>query len=163
MTDNGGKDITSNQNRLEIQDHTVKQKSSAEVTTGQEVTHRNTKETARNDEDQKEKASLEPEDPKDVKEEVNTIGNTSITTKHSGSTKPHDNIGKIADELVEKKLTQCNSKEDIINEILTMKKSIDKLVGNIRDTKMLSQKYDKDNQYLQEYVDTLMTNNEIKK
>lgn len=163
MADNESKDISSNQNRLEMQDHTVKQKSSTELTTDQEITHKNTEEASRNDENQKEKASLEQEDPKDVKEDVNTTGNSPITTKHSGTTKSHDNIGKLADELVEKKLTQCNGKEDIINEILTMKKSIDKLVGNIRDTKMLSQKYDKDNQYLQEYVDTLMTNNEIKK
>ena len=52
--------------------------------------------------------------------------------------------------------------EEIVNEILELKLKISTLVSNIRDTKTLCDKYDNQNQYLQDYVGSLMKSGEIK-
>lgn len=55
------------------------------------------------------------------------------------------------------------SKDQMIDEILRLKSSINSLTSNIRDTKTVCEKYENDNQYLQDYVGTMMQNNDIKK
>ncbi|CAH6722862.1 SCOCO-like protein 1 [[Candida] jaroonii] len=55
------------------------------------------------------------------------------------------------------------SKEDMIREINKLKASISSLASNIRDTRHVVERYNNDNQYLQDYVGTLMKNNDLKK
>ncbi|CUM46748.1 uncharacterized protein AC631_02430 [Debaryomyces fabryi] len=52
--------------------------------------------------------------------------------------------------------------EEMVTEILSLKLKIATLISNIRDTKTLSDKYDNENQYLQDYVGSLMKSGEIK-
>lgn len=52
--------------------------------------------------------------------------------------------------------------EEIVNEILELKLKISTLVSNVRDTKTLCDKYDNQNQYLQDYVGSLMKSGDIK-
>ena len=52
--------------------------------------------------------------------------------------------------------------EEMVAEILDLKLKISTLISNIRDTKTLSDKYDNENQYLQDYVGSLMKSGEIK-
>lgn len=52
------------------------------------------------------------------------------------------------------------SKDEMIEEISRLKTSISFLSSNIRDTRNVVENYDSENQYLQEFVGTLMKNNE---
>lgn len=49
----------------------------------------------------------------------------------------------------------------MISEILRLKRDINTMVGNIRNTKLLCEKYESENQYLQDYVGNLMRSGEI--
>lgn len=48
------------------------------------------------------------------------------------------------------------SKQQMIDQITEYKQKISDLTNNVRDTKSLSEKYEHNNQYLQEYIGTLM-------
>lgn len=53
--------------------------------------------------------------------------------------------------------------DDKIARILDLTANIDTLTANIRNTKRLYDKYDSENQYLQDYIGTLMNSDEIRK
>lgn len=54
-------------------------------------------------------------------------------------------------------------KQRIIQEILSTKTEISRLLNNIRDTRTVCHRLSAENQYLQEYVGTLMKSNDVKK
>lgn len=47
-------------------------------------------------------------------------------------------------------------KQDKIDQIMAMKVKLTQLVENIRDTKLLCEKYENENQYLQDYIGNYM-------
>ncbi|ODV81312.1 uncharacterized protein CANTADRAFT_28316, partial [Suhomyces tanzawaensis NRRL Y-17324] len=53
-------------------------------------------------------------------------------------------------------------KEAKIEEILQLKAKINTLMNNIRDTKQVSDKFENENQYLQEYFGSLMKSEDLK-
>lgn len=54
------------------------------------------------------------------------------------------------------------SKQDKVNEILRLKGDITKLVQNVRDQSAICTKYSNENQYLQEYIGTVMKSGDMK-
>lgn len=53
-------------------------------------------------------------------------------------------------------------KEAKINQILDMKNKLSSLISNIRNTRTFCEKYDNENQYLQDYIGSLMKSGELK-
>ena len=53
-------------------------------------------------------------------------------------------------------------KQKIIDEILSTKTEISRLLNNIRDTRTVCNRLSAENQYIQEYVGTLMKSNDVK-
>lgn len=51
------------------------------------------------------------------------------------------------------------SRQAKIDEILSLKTRISTLIENIRDTKLICEKFDNENQYLQDYVGNYMKTN----
>lgn len=68
-------------------------------------------------------------------------------------------------EVGEGDLTQKETpnKEKTVEEILALKNKISTLITNIRDTKRLCERYKHENQYLQDYVGSLMASGEMQK
>lgn len=96
-----------------------------------------------------EEADLGADTVPDTVDTVDTVANTELK-----NTVPPINIDS----------TQLDmSKEDMIKEINRLKSSISSLASNIRDTRHVVERYNNDNQYLQDYVGTLMKNNDLKK
>lgn len=91
-----------------------------------------------------------------VEEETSSIEDNTMTKSTEKSTESGTSVGNDADTYI-KRLN-----EEIVNEILELKLKISTLVSNIRDTKTLCDKYDNQNQYLQDYVGSLMKSGEIK-
>lgn len=54
------------------------------------------------------------------------------------------------------------SKEDKINDLQELRRNISTLIANVRNTKRLCEKYDSENQYLQDYVGSVMTRGDMK-
>lgn len=54
------------------------------------------------------------------------------------------------------------SKQEKVNEILRLKGDIAQLVQNIRDQSAVCTKYSNENQYLQEYIGTVMKDGDMK-
>ncbi|KAK6455930.1 uncharacterized protein RJT20DRAFT_51751 [Scheffersomyces xylosifermentans] len=54
------------------------------------------------------------------------------------------------------------SREDKVAQILEYKAKIAKLISTIRDTKIVSDKYENEIQYLQDYIGSLMKKDEVK-
>lgn len=73
-------------------------------------------------------------------------------------TEPVKPVVQSGDEEIRSVGPEGDAKHEMIQEILSLKNSINLLIGNVRDTKALCEKYDSNNQYLQEYVGTLMKN-----
>lgn len=71
-------------------------------------------------------------------------------------------IGKQTDSNNDVERDSKKLNEEMVAEILDLKLKISTLISNIRDTKTLSDKYDSENQYLQDYVGSLMKSGEIK-
>lgn len=55
------------------------------------------------------------------------------------------------------------TKEEKVARILELKGKISTLLANVKDTKTLCEKHENENQYLQDYVATLMQNGELRK
>lgn len=55
------------------------------------------------------------------------------------------------------------SKQAKIDKILSLKEKSTTLLTNVRYTKALCDKYENENQYLQDYIGSLMQNNELNK
>lgn len=76
---------------------------------------------------------------------------------------------KDASSLPEQNISSDNRKQpemnpdsqELVSEILRLKGEINTMVGNIRNTKSLCEKYESENQYLQDYVGNLMRSGEI--
>ncbi|EGV60310.1 hypothetical protein CANTEDRAFT_116359, partial [Yamadazyma tenuis ATCC 10573] len=88
----------------------------------------------------------------------------SIETNHANNSNSKTEFGPLntdfqADSQKDSSKNHQSSKDEMIQEILQLKASISHLVGNVRDIKMLCEKSENDNQYLQEYVGTLMKTN----
>lgn len=54
------------------------------------------------------------------------------------------------------------TKQDKVNEILQLKKDISQLVQNIRDQSAICSKYSSENQYLQDYIGSVMKSGDMK-
>lgn len=52
--------------------------------------------------------------------------------------------------------------DDKIKEILRLKESISSLLQNVRDQKIVADKYAHENQYLQEYIESVMKKGDMK-
>lgn len=90
----------------------------------------------------------------EVSPDVNS--NANVNSNSNGSDSKDEKLEKVAQDL-------HMSKDQMVGEILRLKSSINSLTTNIRDTKTVCDKYENDNQYLQDYVGTLMKNNDISK
>lgn len=56
----------------------------------------------------------------------------------------------------------ADGKQEKVNEILSLKNDISKLIQNIRKQTMVCQKYSDENQYLQDYIGTVMKSGDLK-
>lgn len=54
-------------------------------------------------------------------------------------------------------------REEKVEQIRILKAKITSLISNVRDTKRICDKYENENQYLQDYVGSMMTSGEMKK
>lgn len=55
-----------------------------------------------------------------------------------------------------------DSKQDKVNEILRLKGEITQLMQNIRDLSAICTRYSNENQYLQDYIGTVMKSGDMK-
>lgn len=113
----------------------------------------------------------ESEDRKEnMQQEIKSsdAGNEQSSSKNTVEEEPSSKAiqGTINKETKEKKekKEKIDDKlnDEVIEEILQMKLKINTLIANIRDTKTLCDKYDTENQYLQDYVGNLMQTEELK-
>lgn len=58
--------------------------------------------------------------------------------------------------------TIMDSKQDKVNEILRLKGEITQLMQNIRDLSAICTRYSNENQYLQDYIGTVMKSGDMK-
>lgn len=63
----------------------------------------------------------------------------------------------------QKQALSPQTKEEKVASILALKAKISALLTNVKDTKILCEKHENENQYLQDYVATLMQNGELRK
>lgn len=116
---------------------------------------------------------------KDNKDVLNVEKKTEgITTENSASGPAISDVAASSDVAEDNALSKTTGKlidsnndverdskklnEEMVAAILDLKLKISTLISNIRDTKTLSDKYDNENQYLQDYVGSLMKSGEIK-
>lgn len=59
-------------------------------------------------------------------------------------------------------MSAADDKQKIVNEVLSLKEDISKLILNIRKQTVVSQKYSDENQYLQDYIGTVMKSGDLK-
>lgn len=119
------------------------------------------------DVEQLKKDNTQPTETREPSDTHNGSIDESTTTKESNDdTQESQNLtdSNSKDAKINKVANDMDmSKDQMIQEILKLKSSISSLTTNIRDTKSVCDKYENDNQYLQDYVGTLMKNNDIKK
>lgn len=100
--------------------------------------------------------TTEPESHPVIVEETSSTEDNTMAKSIEKSTESGTSAGNDASTDIK------SLNEEIVNEILELKLKISTLVSNIRDTKTLCDKYDNQNQYLQDYVGSLMKSGEIK-
>lgn len=89
---------------------------------------------------------------------------TSTVEKSLPQIKSTDNLTHTEHDISEPISTHPSSllKEEKVARILLLKDQISTLVTSIRNTKIVSEKYENDIQYLQEYIGSLMKNEDTK-
>lgn len=116
--------------------------------------------------DKKEEEKKE-EDEQNSNSSVNNSTNANDKQSLPESKEINDTLDKDTEKSVETNLKTNDANtskldKEMVGEILLLKQKISTLISNIRDTKTLCDKYENQNQYLQEYVGSLMKSSEMK-
>lgn len=59
-------------------------------------------------------------------------------------------------------MSVLGDKQKKVNEVLSLKEDISKLIQNVRKQTVVCQKYSDENQYLQDYIGTVMKSGDLK-
>lgn len=100
---------------------------------------------------------------KTEEKEATYAGNHSVTLKETTLKAADDDTTMMTSTGLNNIDTSVNRlDEEMAEEILELKLKVSTLISNIRDTKTLCDKYDNQNQYLQDYVGNLMKSGGMK-
>lgn len=105
---------------------------------------------------------LQPSTEELPTEEKNTTTLPKVEDTAVQEDKPYEIKVDLAKEGPKDSAISSLLKEAKINQILDMKNKLGSLISNIRDTRTLCEKYDNENQYLQDYIGSLMKSGELK-
>lgn len=88
----------------------------------------------------------------------------SKANNHVASTEqtPSESTAKTQPALADSLNSSPRSKENKIKDLQELRQNISTLITNVRNTKRLCDKYDSENQYLQDYVGSVMTSGDMK-
>lgn len=104
-----------------------------------------------------------------LNDEYKTVEDKSATTREEESSqedmvKEHDIVGENLKNEVDKDTESPSllTKEQKIDKILELKNTLDSLLTMVRQTKQLCDKYEYENQYLQDYAGSLIKSGDMK-